>query len=172
MDEVTLFTLGEVLQLERRSGMLSRLPGDFFAKARRAVDMSEGEEAERGRMALRDLIFLRQRKVVLMAASAASGADVSTKNMTIDERDLFRSVKNALEMHARQVLSLQMQSRLSRDLVIVRAKEDLHPFVSMERTYYVGKDDVLTVPPGVAEILGRGGKVHRILERDDVGVEC
>ncbi len=132
----------------------------------------------------RDQIYqYRERKRVLMAASSASGAVVDASPLTPLEEESFRDLLKVLEGGRRRALGLEggpkeeaheeaprkeratKRSKPKKDHVLLRILEDIPPFLGVDTTYELKKEDVVTLPKQVAQVLLDQGKAEVIKPR-------
>ncbi len=140
----------------------------------------------------RDQIYqYRERKRALMAASAASGAAVDTTPLTPLEEESFKMLLDVLERGRRRAFGVEAgtesetanrgdippkdegerkpkksrRAKPKKDQVLVRILEDIPPFLGIDTTYELKKEDVISLPPQVAKILLDQGKAEVIKPR-------
>ncbi len=131
----------------------------------------------------RDQIYqYRERKMARLAASAASGASVDTANLTPLEEESFEALLGVLERGRGRAFGLEQvkeevkevkkpakargkPKRATLDQVLVRILEDMPPFVGLDVTYQLKKEDVVSLPEEVAQLLMDQGKAERIRPR-------
>lgn len=132
---------------------------------------------------------LRQRKIALLALRKVAGDNPSTDNLTPDELVLFSSLTSVLAAHKdsnadfeelgpRQakrepVVTLpesppakacaeradSVEAVEQARLVMARVLEDVPTFVGVDREYSLRKEDVVSLPEGIAKTLLDHGKI-------------
>ena len=131
---------------------------------------------------------LRQRKIALLALRKVAGDNPDTTNLTPDELVLFSSLTSVLGAHKdtkadfeelgprfTQPKDLEMlpevpsngtcemkgtgKSEAPGDLVLVRVLEDVPTFAGVDKDYKLRKEDVVSIPKGIADTLLSHGKV-------------
>ncbi len=97
-EPLNLVRLTELLHLERRSRAIVPRKASLHAEVTAAIangDISP-EDAERALSTVREVLFLRSRKVLLLAADIHSGGQPEAKGLTSDERDILSRAVNLL----------------------------------------------------------------------------
>ncbi len=136
----------------------------------------------------RDQIYqYRERKMALLASSAASGASVDTSELTPWEEESFKALLQVLERGRRRAFGLELEERSIEEggegsegdaeeptaegkakpeaeegKVLVRILEDIPPFLGLDVTYQLRKEDVVGLPEELAQVLIGKGKAKRI----------
>lgn len=134
---------------------------------------------------------LRQRKIALLALRKVAGDNPDTGNLTPDELVLFSSLISVLGAHKdskadfeelgprfaqpKNTVGLpevpsegvcegkkEIAERASDDLVLVRVLEDVPTFAGVDKDYKLKKEDVISLPRGIAKTLLSHGKVKII----------
>ncbi|MGQ9588473.1 MAG: hypothetical protein ACUVT7_08865 [Thermoplasmata archaeon] len=134
---------------------------------------------------------LRQRKIALLALRKVAGDNPDTGNLTPDELVLFSSLTSVLGAHKdsradfeelgprlakpKDVVELpeipsegvcedrkEQAARASDDLVLVRVLEDVPTFAGVDKDYKLKKEDIVSLPRGIAKTLLSHGKVKII----------
>lgn len=217
-------TLERILQAYREESQrraLSPLEADFWERVQALVtglrDDLEAESAQdpnSAKAALlrdelkkvlkrRDQIYqYRERKQALLAASAASGAQVDTSPLTSVERQAFQATVEVFQAGRERAFggtpretpgteaaaqraeppakgtktapssekspkaaanpAPKPRPKATKPLVLVRILEDVPPFLGVDATYRLQKEDVISLPPEVAQILLDQGKAREI----------
>ena len=90
-EPLNLIKLTELMQIERRSRAPIPRRTDIHAEVESAIGSGEipMEDATRARQIVRDILFLRKRKVMLLAVDVFSGGRPEPKGLTGDEKDLL-----------------------------------------------------------------------------------
>jgi DNA replication initiation complex subunit (GINS family) len=131
---------------------------------------------------------LRQRKISLLALRKVAGDNPDTTNLTPDELVLFASLTSVLGAHKDskadfeelgprftqpdEVVQLpsaptqkacdekkaSTSQELNEELVLVRVLEDMPTFAGVDKDYKLRKEDIISLPKGVANTLVSHGK--------------
>jgi len=131
---------------------------------------------------------LRQRKISLLALRKVAGDNPDTTNLTPDELVLFASLTSVLGAHKDskadfeelgprftqpdEVVQLpaapspkacddkkkQAEGASEEELVLVRVLEDMPTFAGVDKDYKLRKEDIISLPKGVANTLVSHGK--------------
>lgn len=132
-----------------------------------------------------EIYEIRTRKIALMAMISAYGGDASIENMTPEEIDLFKVLEGVFSGHKRTTISPESPavketevqktlegersavkeghaSKPADDTVLVRILEDLPTLAGAEKNYSLQKEDVISLPKKMAEILLRSNKAVEI----------
>jgi len=124
---------------------------------------------------------LREKKILLAAISKARGGNPEIKNMINIEKNLFNSILNVLITTRGQFLKnesiVNEKTEPKQELVepdkselnkknsnpIVRVTEDIPEFIGTnEKKYSLRKNDILSLPEDMCEMLSRRGVVKKI----------
>src|SRR3989338_3235279 len=151
---LTYETIRKILDEEKTSKNLAKIPADFFKQAKEYLDkkaqVSKDWEFESAERRLKDVIDLREKKVIMLAMYAAR-ANTEVQNLTEEERELFNTVLNAIKLF-RENIEKQMSTKKEEPVVILN---DIVEFVGINMNVYgpfkIG--DVVTLPKPNAELL-------------------
>lgn len=135
---------------------------------------------------------LRQRKIALLALRKVAGDNPDTANLTPDELVLFASLTSVFGAHkdsradfeelgprftqpdevvqlpaapspkACEEKKAATDQGASEDLVLVRVLEDMPTFAGVDKDYKLRKEDIISLPKGVANTLISHGKAKVI----------
>lgn len=211
-EEIPLERILQVYREESRRKGLTSLEADFWERVRAHV---QGLEADLNRESARDpnsakaallrdelkkvlrrreqIWQYRERKMALMACSAAAGAPADTSPLTPVEVQTFQAIMGVLEGGRRQAFGeeetlAEPEEAASEEpevptepeaagetpgtprkpapaLTLVRVLEDLPPFMGVDVTHRLKKEDVVSLPDEVAKVLLEKGKAERIRPR-------
>lgn len=211
-ESISLERILQVYREESQRKALTPLEPDFWERVQRLVADLEADLREESshdpnsaKAALlrdelkkvvkrRDQIYqYRERKRALMAASAASGAEVDLSPMTPQEEDSFRTLLDVLGRGRSRALGLgeereetppreeapkeekrkekerkptgKPKREPKEDHVLVRVLEDIPAFLGIDATYELKKEDVVSLPQQVAKVLLDQGKAEVIRPR-------
>ncbi len=157
---LTYETLRKIVQEERASNSLTRLPEDFFEavkvylekKAKISESKDDVWELESARRTLQDLLEIRDRKIVT-AALYFERSGVVPDNITPEEKEFFDAfVKNIKEFKTMRKNILEGKPE-KKELVAVL--DDVPRFVGVNMKEYgpFRKGDVVTLPEENAKLL-------------------
>jgi DNA replication factor GINS len=124
---------------------------------------------------------LREKKILSAAISKARGGNPDIKNMTNIEKSLFESILDVLnksretifkkesiekktnEPEEKSVEPKKVEEKHKNSNPIVRVTEDVPEFVGTnEKRYNLRKNDILSLPEDMCEMLHRRGVVKKI----------
>jgi len=90
-EPLNLVKLTELMQIERRSRAPISRRTDIHAEVEAAIGSGDipMEDATRARQIVRDILFLRKRKIMLLAVDVFSGGRPELKGLTGGEKDLL-----------------------------------------------------------------------------------
>jgi len=90
-EPLNLVKLTELMQIERRSRAPISRRTDIHAEVESAIGSGDipMEDATRARQIVRDILFLRKRKIMLLAVDVFNGGRPEMKGLTRDEKDLL-----------------------------------------------------------------------------------
>jgi len=90
-EPLNLVKLTELMQIERRSRAPISRRTDIHAEVESAIGSGDipMEDATRARQIVRDILFLRKRKIMLLAVDVFNGGRPELKGLTGDEKDLL-----------------------------------------------------------------------------------
>jgi len=93
-EPLNLVKLTELMQIERRSRAPISRRTDIHAEVESAIGSGDipMDDATRARQIVRDILFLRKRKIMLLAVDVFSGGRPELKGLTGDEKDLLSKV--------------------------------------------------------------------------------
>jgi len=209
--ETSYEELMSIHRQESGSNFLSKISSDFY---RRVVDYLDAlrdrcgsedrsdsdisgmllNQLKRAQDRASEIYELRMRKIALMAMNSAFGGEPRLENMTKDELEAFKELKDffashhdrtliakrvesAQEKNEQQAEETQVKAEIRKaeeatipetadperdDTVIVRILENLPAFAGTERNYQLRKEDVISLPRNIAEILLRHNKAIEI----------
>lgn len=216
-EAITLERILQVYREESQRKALTPLEADFWERVQALVSDLEAdlqaesaEDPNSAKAALlrdelkkvlkrRDQIYqYRERKQALLAASAASGAQVDIAPLTPLEEASFRAVLGLLHEGRQRAFGLAAEPpkapepaanpsatkpekaakkapaenpRPPKPLVLLRILEDIPPFLGVDATYRLQKEDVVSLPPEVAKVLLDQGKAQEIHPRLETAAE-
>ena len=124
----------------------------------------------------------REKKILLAAVSKARGGNPDLKNMIEIEKNLFNSVLNIMEDSRKEFFNKDIPknnenvpkknetkeetkpaSNESNNNPIIRVTEDIPEFVGTnEKRYNLRKNDILSIPQDMSEMLSKRGVVEKI----------
>ena len=128
----------------------------------------------------------REKKIILAAISKARGGAPELKNMIDVEKNLFDSVLNLMENSRKQFLEgnfaekkisltkkIKTEEEVTKSVLnqnntnpIVRVKEDMPEFIGTnEKKYNLRKNDILSLPEDMSNMLSKRGVVEKIKEQ-------
>jgi len=124
---------------------------------------------------------LREKKILFAAITKGRGGSPEIKNMIDIEKNLFDSIidilkttrniflkkdsteKKQIEPEEEPVKPKKLEEKLSNSNPIVRVIEDIPEFIGTnEKRYNLRKNDILSVPEDMYEMLSRRGIVKKI----------
>lgn len=133
----------------------------------------------------------RMRKIALMAMTGAFGAEPRLENATPEEKEAYETLKKFFLDHCKKTLSPECQEMTAPELkqvvekeetpkedeiapkatpknaerseiILVRILEDLPAFAGMEKNYQLAKEDIISLPRNIAEILVKHNKAEEV----------
>ena len=129
---------------------------------------------------------LREKKILLAAVSKARGGNPDLKNMVDEEKNLYESVLKSMEHSRKKILENKTEIDETRIEIknekestekeetdeeyenknpITRVTQNIPEFIGTDKKRYnLRKDDILTLPEDMAEMLFKRGAVERIEE--------
>ena len=122
------------------------------------------EEIKRVKKALRDLINIRLRKIIL----AAFWENKRLKNMTVEEEAIYAEIRNIIDNFIREVFEVKKEEKAAEKkereerYILVRVLSPSFRIALPDRNLELKKEDVLHVPEKVYEILSKNGIVEKI----------
>ena len=134
---------------------------------------------------------IRMRKVALMAMTAAFGAEPRLDNATEEEKVAFDGLKKFFIEHCKKTLTPECKEATGSgpavkepepspvseskappkaspqgaehpEIILVRILEDLPAFAGTDKNYQLAKEDVISLPRNIAEILVKHNKAIEI----------
>ena len=124
----------------------------------------------------------REKKILLAAVSKARGGNPDLKNMIEIEKNLFNSILNLMEKSRKDLFEEDLGEDIpvepkknetkeepkpalneSNNNPIIRVIEDIPEFVGTnEKKYNLRKNDILSIPQDMSEMLSKRGVVEKI----------
>jgi DNA replication factor GINS len=134
---------------------------------------------------------IRMRKVALMAMTAAFGAEPRLDNATEEEKGAFDGLKKFFIEHCKKTLTPECGETMKAhpetkedeplpgnerkappaaspkgaecpEIILVRILEDLPAFAGTDKNYQLAKEDIISLPRNIAEILVKHNKAIEI----------
>ena len=124
---------------------------------------------------------LREKKILFAAITKTRGGNPDIKNMLNIEKNLFDSLinilkttriqlfkqepveKNTIDSEEKPVETKELEEKQKNSNPIVRVIEDVPEFIGTnEKRYYLRKNDVLSLPDDMCEMLFRRGVIKKI----------
>ncbi len=133
---------------------------------------------------------IRMRKVALIAMTAAFGAEPRLENVTEEERNAYEDLKKFFVEHCRKTFTPECgeatdspkaapqpqaeeikevsptdpktKAPSNPEIILVRILEDLPAFAGTDKNYQLAKEDVISLPRNIAEILVKHNKAVEI----------
>jgi DNA replication factor GINS len=124
----------------------------------------------------------REKKILLAAVSKARGGNPDLKNMIEIEKNLFNSILNLMEKSRKDLFEEDLGEDIpvepkknetkeepkpalneSNNNPIIRVIEDIPEFIGTnEKKYNLRKNDILSIPQDMSEMLSKRGVVEKI----------
>ena len=160
---LTYETIRKILDEEKASANLAKIPADFFTQAKdyleKKAQIAKDWEFESTERRLKDIIDLREKKIIMLAMYSAR-ANTDVENLAEEEKELFNTILNAIKLF-RESIEEQMSTKKEEPVVILN---DVGEFVGINmQTYGPFKSgDVVTLPKPNAELMVKKGYVKRL----------
>ena len=152
---LTYETIRKIIEEEKASGKLAKVPEDFFKEARTYLDkksqIGRDWELESAERRLQEIIEIREKKIINLALYA-SRTKVEPENLTQEEQELFNKILSAFKAF-KEALEKSMGEKAREDLVVVL--KDLEEFVGIDMQAYgpFKSGDISTMPKANADLL-------------------
>ncbi len=175
---------------ERVQAYVEALEGDLKKESSRDPNSAKAallrDELKKVLKRREQIYQYRERKMALMVTSAASGASVDTSPLTRLEERSFKALLEVLEGGRSRAFGMAVEeereakeeapketkkevkrerkkpAKAVKEKTLVRILEDVPPFLGLDMTYKLRKEDVVTLPDEVAKVLISKGKAERI----------
>ena len=165
MEVISFEYLRKILNEEKKSQNLTKVPDDFYESIRlylegkRKVAKEKKDELELRNIEriVENIFNLRERKIVNFALMAAR-AGIQPSNLTPDERLFFNKILEVIKERRTLIekvkRSLNMQSQKETDILVV-FKQDFPAFVGIDGQTYgpFKKGDIAKLPDKNRELL-------------------
>lgn len=191
-DEISYKVLRRIQQQEKTSPLFTKIGVDFYDKLPEYLKNLEcvikKEENPQNIMLFNDeikntkkLAFsiyeFREKKIVQAALSKVRGGKPDLKNLVDREKKLYESIveliidsrKKIFEVNSTEEKGEQKQKILKKEvnktnsIPIIRVLEDIPEFVGTDmKTYFLNKDDVLSISKEMAKTLVKRNVVKQI----------
>ena len=161
-DILTYETIRKIHKDEELSVKLSKIPDDFFEKAKEYVKAKEdaikndpvaAQEFQNVKHGLRFIMEARERKILNMALySVRTG--LPPENLTTTEKSFFENILNSLK-NFKQFREDVLEPKGNAPLKVVAFAEDVSAFMGEDMISYgpFKKGDIASIPEKNAEIL-------------------
>lgn len=139
------------------------------------------DEIENTKKIAINIYELREKKILFAAISKTRGGNPDIKNMLNIEKNLFDSLlnvlkktriqlfkqepveKNTIDSEEKPAETKNLEEKQKNSNPIVRVTEDIPEFIGTnEKRYYLRKNDVLSLPDDMCEMLNRRGVIKKI----------
>ncbi len=175
---------------ERVQAYVEALEGDLKKESSRDPNSAKAallrDELKKVLKRREQIYQYRERKMALMVTSTASGASVDTSPLTRLEERSFKALLEVLEGGRSRAFGMAVEeereakeeapketkkevkrerkkpAKAVKEKTLVRILEDVPPFLGLDMTYKLRKEDVVTLPDEVAKVLISKGKAERI----------
>lgn len=181
MDELSYQKLRSIEQRERQSPNLLNIGSNFYAEAFHYIKGLEDRlEEERGKNpSSRKVVLIadelrntkriwesiverREKKIIQAALSAVRGGSPPPLSLTHQEKRFYEKIV-ALLVENRNAIFEGKEENIVEKGVIIRVLEDVPHFVGKDmKKYSLKKEDVLTLPKDMAEILIKRGVAEKV----------
>jgi DNA replication factor GINS len=124
---------------------------------------------------------LREKKILFAAITKTRGGNPDIKNMLNIEKNLFESLinvlkttriqlfkqepaeKNTIDSEEKTIVTKKLEEKQKNSNPVVRVIEDVPEFIGTnEKRYNLRKNDVLSLPDDMCEMLNRRGVIKKI----------
>ncbi|MBI2085564.1 MAG: DNA replication complex GINS family protein [Candidatus Aenigmarchaeota archaeon] len=170
MPEILTFeTIRKIHKDEESSVKLSKIPEDFFEKAKEYVkskeeagknDPSVAQEFQNVKHRLMFIMEARERKILNMALySVRTG--LPPENLTVAEKSFFENILTSLK-NFKQFREDVLEPKINASLKVVALIEDIEAFLGEDMISYgpFKKGDIASIPGRNADILIEGKKAE------------
>ncbi len=169
--------LRNIEQKEKTSPFLTDVGLDFYKEAAQYIKELEEkiEEEKLKNPASKKLVLLtdelrntkriweniferREKKIILLALAAIRGGKTMPENLTREEKIFYESLLNLLKENRKRIFESHYKEYL-----IIRILKDIPQFVGSDmKKYSLKKEDVISLPAEVANILIKRGAAEEI----------
>lgn len=159
---------------EQREPKLSKIPEDFYHKARvylegkrklseKRKDKLTSIEAKNIERLLED-IFNRRETKILNHAIITTRTDIPPQNLIEDEKEFFESTVNMLRVQRERVLNTLLKKTKEEDFEMIKFIEDVDEFVGIDLKKYgpFKKGDKAKIPRENAQLLKKAKKAKKV----------
>jgi len=172
-EPITFEFIRKVHREEQREPRLSKIPKDFYQKARDYLDQKTklslkkkdrlaSLEVKNVERLLKDIFNRRETKIVTHAIITAR-TDIPPPNLIKEEKEFFEIMTNTLKKERDRVLNLLFKkTKELKEFVKIKLKEDIEEFVGIDLKKYgpFKKGQVVKIPKENAELLKKVGKAE------------
>jgi len=172
-EPITFEFIRRVHREEQREPRLSKIPKDFYQKARDYLDQKRklslkkkdrlaSLEVKNVERLLKDIFNRRETKIVTHAIITAR-TDIPPPNLIQEEKEFFEAIVNTLKTERDRVLNLLFKKTKELKLEKVNLTEDIEEFVGIDLKKYgpFKKGQVVKIPKENAELLKKVGKAKK-----------
>ncbi|HDN96186.1 MAG TPA: DNA replication complex GINS family protein [Thermoplasmatales archaeon] len=116
------------------------------------------DELRNTRRILESIFERREKKIILLALSAVRGGKAAPENLTREEKIFYDSLVTLLKEHRKRAFESG-----EKEFIIIRVLEDIPQFVGSDmKKYNLRKEDVIALPPDLANILIKRGAAEEV----------
>lgn len=181
MDDLSYQKLRSIEQMERQSPNLVNIGPNFYTKAFHYIQNLEkrleeeqiknptsrkvvviADELRNTRRIWESIIERREKKIIQAALSAVRGGSPPPSSLTNQERKFYEKVVALLRENRKAIFEGREESDVERG-VVIRILKDIPHFVGRDmKKYSLKKEDVLTMPKDMADILIKRGVAEKV----------
>ena len=181
MDELSYQKLRSIEQMERQSPNLVNIGPNFYTKAFQYIQNLEkrleeerlknpssrkviviADELRNTKRVWENIIERREKKIIQAALSAVRGGSSPPSSLTNQEKKFYEKIV-ALLIENRKAIFEGKEKDVVEKGVIIRILEDIPHFVGRDmKRYSLKKEDVLTLPKDMADILIKRGAAEKV----------
>jgi len=173
-EPITYEFIRRIQREEQREPRLSRIPEDFYLKARtyleekrktseKRKDKLTSIEVKNVERLLED-IFNRRETKILSHAIITTRTDIPPQNLLEDEKEFFEAVVDVLKRQRERVLNTLLKKTKEEDFETVKFIEDVEEFIGIDLNKYgpFKKGDEATLPKENAQLLKKAKKAKKV----------
>ncbi len=159
---------------EQREPKLSKIPEDFYHKARVYLEekrrLSEKRKDKLTSIELKNIerlledIFNRRETKILNHAIITTRTDIPPQNLIEDEKEFFESTVNMLRTQRERVLNTLLKKTKEEYFETIKFIEDVEEFVGIDLKKYgpFKKGDKAKIPKENAQLLKKAKKAKKV----------
>jgi len=173
-EPITFEFIRKIQREEQREPRLSKIPEDFYQKAKTYLDQKRKLSAkQKNRMSTLEVknverlledIFNRRETKIVNHAIITSRIEIPPENLIEEEKEFFQSIVDSLRSQRERVLNTLLKKSKEEEFEKIKFIDDVEEFIGVNLKKYGAykKGDEAKIPKENAQLLIRVGKAKKV----------